>query len=206
MLTTALPAQVAAVVTSFATQQVLKCWDDRSINSDQVIASILTALHHPFNIDFNSPDQLQRGMFQVVTRWWTDKSNEQRDVLRRHLLKSTIAAGQHKYLISNPDHWRNLRTFGTKPADDKSLVDRVVDNITDAVKQGVVEIPQQALKEIVNVIQSLPTPEIPNPVDVALSMIPVSIPIVSLFNGVSAQAIMAAPTMGNMLKDVFSFW
>ena len=145
-------------------------------------------------------------MFRAATRWWTDKTSQQRDFLRHLLIKSTIAAGQHKHLISDPEKWHNFPTFGKKPAEDKSLVDTVIDNITDAVTKGGFAMAQQTLAEIVNVMQSLPTPEIPNTVDQALCMIPVAIPVLDLFRGVSPQAFMAAPTMGNILKDVLSFW
>lgn len=205
MLTSALPAQVAAVVNSFATQQVVKCWDDPSLNADQVIASILKTLHHPFNIDFENSDRLQLDMFRAATKWWTDKSSQQRDVLGHLLIKSTIAAGQHKYLISNPEEWHNFPTFGKKPAEDKSLVDTVIDNITSAVTEGGIAISQQTLTEIANVMQSLPTSQIPNTVDQALCMIPAAIPVRVLFKGVSPQVFMAAPTMGNILKDVLRF-
>lgn len=62
-------------------------------------------------------------------------------------------------------------------------MDTVIGNITDAVKKGVVEIAQQALKEIFNVLQSLPTPYIPNTVDFALSLIPVAVPVLDLSRG-----------------------
>ena len=104
----------------------------------------------------------------------------------------------------NPEEWHNLRTFGKKPEEEKSLVDTLVDNITDAFKKGIIDISQPALEQITKTIQAIPTPNIPNPVDLALSMVPAAIPAEKLFGGISAQAIMAAPTMGNPLKDVIT--
>ncbi len=85
-------------------------------------------------------------------------------------------------------------------------MDTVIGNITDAVKKGVVEIAQQALKEIFNVLQSLPTPYIPNTVDFALSLIPVAVPVLDVSRGVSLQVFMATSTMGFILKEVFRSW
>ena len=192
------------MVTAFTTREVISCWNDHSIDANQVITNILKALHHPFYIDFNSPNQLQKVMFEIVTRWWDDKSPDQRNTLRHLLKQSTIASGQNKLLILNPEEWHNLRTFGKKPEEEKSLVDTLVDNITDAVKKGIINISQPALEQIAKTIQAIPTPNIPNPVDLALSMVPAAIPTEKLFEGISAQAIMAAPTMGNPLKDVIT--
>ena len=192
------------MVTAFTTREVINCWNDPSINVNQVIANILKALHHPFYIDFNNPNELQKAMFGIVTNWRDDKSTDQRNTLRHHLKKSTIASGQNKILILDPEKWHNLRTFGKKPEDEKSLVDNLVDNITDAVKKGIIDMPQQALQQFTKTIQAIPTPDIPSPVDLALSMVPPAMPAQKLFEGISAQAIMAAPTMGNPLKDVIT--
>ena len=198
-------AQVAAVVTSFTTQQVVECWTKPSFDADQVIARILSALHHPFNIDFTDSDHLQIQMFRAATKWWTDKTDQQRDFLRHRLIKSTIAAGQHKHLISDPEQWRNIPTFGKKPAENKSLVETLFNNVKDAVQKGTLSIAQGALNDIANVMKSGPTPQIPNPVDVALSMLPGAMPVRDLLKGVSPQAFISAPTVGNILKTLFSF-
>ncbi|KAK0513269.1 hypothetical protein JMJ35_004255 [Cladonia borealis] len=197
-------AQVAALVTAIATSEVISCWNDPSIDANQAIANILKALHHPFYIDFNNPNKLQKSMFDIVTRWWDDKSPDQQNTLRDLLKKSTIESGRNKFLILNPEEWHNQRTFGKRPEEEKSLVDSLIDNITDAVKKGVVDISQPVLDQITNTIQAIPTPDIPNPVDLALSMVPAAIPAAQLFQGISQQAIMAAPTMGNPLKDVIT--
>ena len=199
-------AQVAAVVTSFTTQRVVECWTNTSLDADQVIARILMALHHPFNIDFTDSDHLQFQMFQAATKWWTEKTNQQRDFLRHRLIKSTIAAGQHKHLISDPDQWHNVPTFGTKPAENNSFVDTLINNIKDAVEKGTIDIAPATLNSIADVMQSGPTPQVPNPVDVAISMIPENMPMRDLLTGVSPEAFISAPTVGNMLKTVFSFW
>lgn len=83
-------------------------------------------------------------------------------------------------------------------------MDSHVDNIADAVKKGTIDISQPALQQISNIIQALPTPDIPNPVDFALRLVPAAISAAKLFEGVSPQAIMAAPTMGNPLKDIIT--
>ena len=187
---------MAAVVTSFTTQQVFKYWDDRALDVDQVITSILKTLQQPFNIEFKNFDQLQLHMFRAAVKWWTDDTYQQHDFLRHLLIKPTIAAGQHERLISDPDRWHNLAAFGEKPAQGKSLVDTVIDKITEAVKDRVIGISQPVLTQIVNAMQSLPTSDRPNTVDLALSEIPAAIPVSARFWGVSPQAFMADSTMG----------
>ena len=143
-------------------------------------------------------------MFDIVTRWWDEKSSNQQNTLRDLLKKSTIESGRNKFLILNPEEWHNQRTFGQRPEEEKSLVDSLVDNITDAVKKGVIDISKPVLDKITKTIQAIPTPDIPNPVDTALSLVPKAIPVAQLFQGVTQQAINAAPTMGNPLKDVIT--
>ncbi len=76
MLRSGFVAQVAAVVTSLTIERVLNCWNDPSLNAGQVIVSIFKTLHHPFNINFSDPDQLQHGIFQAATKGWSDKTDE----------------------------------------------------------------------------------------------------------------------------------
>ena len=104
----------------------------------------------------------------------------------------------------NPEEWHSQRTFGKRPEEEKSLVDSLVDNIAHAVKKGIIDNSQRALQQVTNIIQAIPTPDIPNPVDFALSLVPAAVPAAKLFEGVSPQAIMAAPTMGNPLKDIIT--
>ena len=199
-------ARVAAVVTSFTTRQVVECWTNPSLDADQVIARILSALHHPFNINFAGPDHLQSQMFQAATEWWFEKTDQQRDFLRHRLVKSTIAAGQHKHLISDPAQWHNVPTFGSKPAENKSVVDTLFNNIKDAVEKKTIDIAQATLNDIGTVLRSDPTPQTPNTVDLAISMIPGAMPVRDLLKGIPTEALISAPTAGNILKTVFSFW
>ena len=115
-------------------------------------------------------------MFDIVTRWWDDKSPDQQNTLRDLPKKTTIESGRNKFLILNPEEWHNQRTFGKRPEEEKSLVDSLVDNITDAVKKGDIDISQPALDKITKTIQAIPTPDLPNPVNLALSMVPKAIP------------------------------
>ena len=201
---TILPARVAAVVVNFTAKKVTECWADSSVNADEAIASILKALHHPFNIDFNTNHGLQIAMFQHATNWWLDKPEKQRDFIRQLLKKSTIMAGQHKHLIPDPTDWHNSKIFGEKPSGDKSVVDTVIDNVKDAIVNGVITMSQRTLKEFSETLQSLPTPAIPDPVDVALGTLKGAMKVGDVFRGVSPQAFQAASTMGTAMKTVFS--
>lgn len=195
------------MATKFATTKVLECWTKPQLDADEVIASILQTLHHPFNIDFNKQDSLQQEMYRAATGWWTDKPAQQRNILRGHLGKSAIAAGKHKFPIENPKEWYNVCTFGAKPAENKSVADIVVDNVKKAIEKSgeeVKETAKRAFKDFADTLNSNPTPATPNPFDDGLKKIPVKIGLTALFEGVSKSAVLAVPTMGNVLKSLFN--
>lgn len=138
----------------------------------------MSALHHPWNAYISSDvkdwdDEIQDEMFKTVQRWWSNKSPDQQDTLRHHLLNSTIANGENKQLIHHPSDWGNKQMFGQKPPgeEDKSFVDTLIENVN-----RIPDIPQALVKEFVGVVQLMPSADIPNPVDTAISLLPVTVP------------------------------
>lgn len=85
---------VATVTTNWTTQQVVKCWDDPNVSSDDTIRQILTILHHPAFP--RKKTDIQKYMFEVVQKWWKGMSDEERATLRAKLTKESIKVRGHE--------------------------------------------------------------------------------------------------------------
>jgi hypothetical protein len=85
---------VATIITNWTTQQVVKCWDDPTLNADAVIDEILAVLHHPDFAKKKSP--IQSYMFDAVKKWWEHHSDEGRQRLREKLTKESVQVREHE--------------------------------------------------------------------------------------------------------------
>lgn len=103
---------IATVTTNWATQQIVKCWDDADIDAALVIDKILSILHHPSFPDNKTP--IQQYMFDTVKAWWESTPPEEQQRIRGKLTKESVRERQHE------DHNLTLRDFEGKhkgPAD-----------------------------------------------------------------------------------------
>lgn len=103
---------VATITTNWTTQQVVRCWDDSSLDAQSVIDEILTVLHHPAFPPTKTP--VQEYMSHVVKTWWEYHSPEEKESLRGKLTKEAVQQRQHE------DHTLTLKDFEGKhrgPAD-----------------------------------------------------------------------------------------
>ena len=103
---------VATVTTNWATQQIVKCWDDADIDAELVIDKILSVLHHPSFPDNKTP--IQEYMFDTVKAWWETTPADEKSRIRGKLTKESVRERQHE------DHNLTLRDFEGKhkgPAD-----------------------------------------------------------------------------------------
>ncbi|KAG5936497.1 hypothetical protein E4U59_004983 [Claviceps monticola] len=85
---------VATVTTNWTTQQVVKCWDDPDLSTEETIRTILTILHHPAFP--KKKTQIQKYMFDVVQSWWKGMEEQERVVLRSKLTKESIKVRGHE--------------------------------------------------------------------------------------------------------------
>ncbi|KAI0159805.1 heterokaryon incompatibility Het-C [Xylariaceae sp. FL1272] len=85
---------VATITTNWATQQVVKCWDDPDINAEKTIDEILTILHHPAFP--KKKTAIQGYMFNQVEKWWTEMSDEEKAGLRQQLTRESVQARGHE--------------------------------------------------------------------------------------------------------------
>ncbi|KAI1181559.1 heterokaryon incompatibility Het-C [Nemania serpens] len=85
---------VATTTTNWTTQQVVRCWDDPTIDADKTIDDILTILHHP-----SFPKRktvIQKHMFNEVKKWWERTSTDEKDRLRRQLTRESVQERGHE--------------------------------------------------------------------------------------------------------------
>ncbi len=85
---------VATVTTNWATQQVVKCWDDPTLDANEAIDQILTVLHHPAFPKRKTI--IQQYMFDEVKKWWQGTSADEKDRLRRQLTRESVEERGHE--------------------------------------------------------------------------------------------------------------
>jgi hypothetical protein len=89
------PAGLVATVTSnWTTQQIVKCWDDSSVNAEDVISDVLTILHHPAFVENKS--EIQGYMQAVVGKWWNELPDDEKTLLRDKLTKEMVKDREHE--------------------------------------------------------------------------------------------------------------
>ncbi|KAJ8119326.1 hypothetical protein ONZ43_g3703 [Nemania bipapillata] len=85
---------VATATTNWTTQQVVRCWDDPTIDAHKTIDSILTILHHPAFP--KKKTTIQQYMFDEVKKWWERTSADEKDRLRRQLTRESVQERGHE--------------------------------------------------------------------------------------------------------------
>ncbi|RPD61288.1 Het-C-domain-containing protein [Lentinus tigrinus ALCF2SS1-6] len=87
------------IILIYASNLVVKAWDDPSINVHHVTEDILQCLFHP---DFhNGSSQIQREMLDYMRRWVSELGHQQHEVLRR-LTKQAVRNHENTRLGSKP--------------------------------------------------------------------------------------------------------
>ncbi|KAH7024995.1 heterokaryon incompatibility Het-C [Microdochium trichocladiopsis] len=85
---------VSTITTNWATQQVVRCWDNPKLSADRTIDEILKILHHPAFYSRRAP--IQQYMFDTVRGWWEHHSEENRDKIRGMLTRESVQAREHE--------------------------------------------------------------------------------------------------------------
>ncbi|KAH8166424.1 hypothetical protein CIB48_g1805 [Xylaria polymorpha] len=85
---------VATVTTNWATQQVVRCWDDPTLDANRTIDEILTILHHPAFP--KKKTVIQQYMFEEVKKWWERTSADEKDRLRSQLTRESVQERGHE--------------------------------------------------------------------------------------------------------------
>ncbi|CEJ94893.1 hypothetical protein VHEMI10400 [[Torrubiella] hemipterigena] len=85
---------LATVTTNWATQNIVRCWDDESINEKDVIEDIIKILHHPAFP--TKKTDIQTYMTGVVESWWSDMSTDDKDTARQMLHVDSVQKRGHE--------------------------------------------------------------------------------------------------------------
>ncbi|KAI0429000.1 heterokaryon incompatibility Het-C [Xylaria sp. FL1042] len=85
---------VATVTTNWVTQQVVKCWDDPTLDANKTIDQILTILHHPAFP--KKKTVIQQYMFDEVKKWWRRTPASEKDRLRQKLTRESVQERGHE--------------------------------------------------------------------------------------------------------------
>ncbi|CAK1364750.1 hypothetical protein CB0940_08399 [Cercospora beticola] len=78
---------IATICLNWSTQQIVKCWDDPSLDVEETIEDILSIMHHPAFVQ--EPSDIQRYMQDSVREWWDAHSEDQHIYLLKKLSKES---------------------------------------------------------------------------------------------------------------------
>jgi Heterokaryon incompatibility protein Het-C len=100
--------KVASQVVKWAVPQLIACWDDERIDVDRTLTRIINGVfHHPALRDYGQDGAAdgRRLMFEVVERWWQEKSEREKDGLRDQLSRRGVENGRnHKPGVIDHGH------------------------------------------------------------------------------------------------------
>ncbi|KAH0012153.1 Het-C-domain-containing protein, partial [Aureobasidium melanogenum] len=100
--------KIGCAVLKWVVPQIVQCWDNENINIARTLDRIINGVfHHPALRQFGN-DGAADGrhiMFGVVEQWWQEKSERERDDLRRKLSRRGVETGQnHKEGVKDSGH------------------------------------------------------------------------------------------------------
>ncbi|KAI1170564.1 heterokaryon incompatibility Het-C [Nemania sp. FL0916] len=85
---------VGTVTTNWTTQQIVRCWDDPTIDADKTINEILSILHHPAFP--RRKTRVQQFMFDEVRKWWERNSTDEKARIRHQLTRGSVQQRGHE--------------------------------------------------------------------------------------------------------------
>ncbi|KAE9370101.1 heterokaryon incompatibility Het-C [Stipitochalara longipes BDJ] len=89
--------RVSLALINYATQKVVRAWEDLS-DPNSVVDSILAGFHHPYFMDASS--DVQKQMYLAVTSWWQTRTEEKKRFLSSVLTKDGVHANQNNPVVS----------------------------------------------------------------------------------------------------------
>ena len=135
--------KVASQVLKWVVPQLIACWDNESIDVNRTLTRIVNGVfHHPALRDHGDDSAVdgRRLMFGIVQKWWGDKRDQERDILRDQLSRDGVEQGRnHKEGVHDTGHgcgkplgMPTLKTAGSSGAVGGSVAGGIVGDITDA--------------------------------------------------------------------------
>ena len=100
--------KVAAQVLKWVVPQLIACWDDEQVDVDRTLTRIVNGVfNHPAQRDYGNDGAVdgRRLMFGVVEKWWGEKDEQERDILRDQLSRDGVEQGRnHKEGVHDKGH------------------------------------------------------------------------------------------------------
>jgi hypothetical protein len=100
--------RIASAVVEWSVPQLMQCWDDEDADTDRTLDRIISGVfHHPALREYGNDGagDIRQTMFSTVEKWWSEKDEEERDVLRDQLSRDGVEEGRnHKDGVQDCGH------------------------------------------------------------------------------------------------------
>lgn len=83
---------------NYATQKVVRAWEDPLLEPNAVVKSILEGFHNPYYMDLRS--DVQKAMYSALTSWWQTRTEEKKQFLNRVLTKDGVRDNLNNPVVS----------------------------------------------------------------------------------------------------------
>lgn len=100
--------RIASEVVKWTVPQLMQCWDHEDADVDRTLDRIISGVfHHPALRHYgeDGASDIRSIMFSTVEKWWEEKDDEQRDILRDQLSRDGVQEGRnHKDGVQDCGH------------------------------------------------------------------------------------------------------
>ncbi|KAJ5782183.1 hypothetical protein N7457_003957 [Penicillium paradoxum] len=100
--------RIASSVVKWTVPQLMQCWDDEDADIDRTLDRIISGVfHHPARRGSgrDGASDMHDIMFSTVEKWWSEKNDEERDILREQLSRDGVLEGRnHKDGVQDCGH------------------------------------------------------------------------------------------------------
>jgi hypothetical protein len=90
--------RIASAVVKWSVPQLMSCWDDEDVDIDRTLDRIISGVfHHPARREYgrDGASDMHQIMFSTVEKWWSEKDDEERDILREQLSRDGVLEGRN---------------------------------------------------------------------------------------------------------------
>jgi hypothetical protein len=100
--------RIASEVVKWSVPQLMQCWDHEDADVDRTLDRIISGVFHHPALRENGRDgasDIRQTMFATVEQWWSEKDDEERDILRDQLSRDGVLEGRnHKDGVQDCGH------------------------------------------------------------------------------------------------------
>lgn len=136
--------KIASQVLKWVVPQLIACWDDERIDVNRTLTRVINGVfHHPALHNYGDDGAIdgRRLMFGVVEKWWSEKDEQEREVLRDQLSRDGVEQGRnHKEGVHDTGHgcgkplgMPTMKTAGSSGAIGGPAAGAILGGITSAL-------------------------------------------------------------------------